>query len=313
MPALSASPAEPRVSSRRVAEVRQAGATAIGGVLIAESVGHQVPRSGFTGRVHSVFARSCNLVWGDLLLTLSTTPTDGPTVIRLAAGVPMDLRSLFHAGERVTGGRSALRTPRAEIGWLHARTWRPDAPRPSLPRAAIVANLQHAERGLAQYRSARPNALDGAAAAVIAALRRACAAVDITAAPALVTRLIGWGEGLTPAGDDFLIGLLAGLDALPTADAPRRECRAAVASTVMAQRQRTTPIAAHSLRLAAAGHHAAPLLDLRQALLADADLGRVDRTMRAALAIGATSGADTVSGLLAGLAAWVAPAGLDRR
>ena len=73
--------------------------------------------------------------------------------------------------------------------------------------------------------------------------------------------------------------------------------------------QRTTPIAAHYLRLAAAGHYTEPLIRLRTALLCEDDSDVVDAAVQSALAVGATSGADTVSGLLAGLLAWLpAPA-----
>lgn len=314
MHALSALPAEPRTSSRRVVAPRHRGATTVGPLLTAESIGHLVPRTGWAGRVHSVFARHCNLACRDLLLTLCRAPaTDGPTVIRLTEDAPADLRQWFVAGEPVSAGQDALRTPRAELRWRHARRWWPAAPRPSLPAAGIVANLRHAEQALARCRSTRHSVIDGPAAPVAAALQQACLALDSAAARPLISRLVGWGEGLTPAGDDFLVGLMAGLDAMPTAASTGRSLCAAVASTVRADTQRTSPIAAHCLRLAAAGHHTAPLLELRQALLADEDRGAVDDAMRTALSIGATSGADTVSGLLAGLAAWAVPAELDRR
>ncbi len=116
-------------------------------------------------------------------------------------------------------------------------------------------------------------------------------------------RLIGWGEGLTPAGDDFLVGLLAGLDAFVEGDERRGRMRGAIAATVTSCRRRTTPIAAHYLTLAAGGHYNEPLVDLRNALLAEDDRHVVDAALRRVLAIGASSGADTARGLLAGLTA----------
>ena len=68
---------------------------------------------------------------------------------------------------------------------------------------------------------------------------------------------------------------------------------------------RTTPIAAHYLRLAAGGHYTDPLIRLRRALLCETSADVVDAALRNALAVGATSGADTVSGLSAGLRAWL--------
>ena len=56
----------------------------------------------------------------------------------------------------------------------------------------------------------------------MSALRDACRALDRERAARRIERLVGWGEGLTPAGDDFLIGLLAGLDALVHGEPRRR-------------------------------------------------------------------------------------------
>ena len=68
---------------------------------------------------------------------------------------------------------------------------------------------------------------------------------------------------------------------------------------------RTTPIAAHYLRLAAGGHFTEPLVDARDGLLCELRPAWVDAALARALAVGATSGADTVRGLLAGLRVWL--------
>lgn len=272
-----------------------------------ESIGYLVPRTDFTGRVHSIFARACNLACDDdSLLTLAASDAgDGPATLRLARGAPIDLRDLFDVGEPVHCHEGCARTRRAELRLLQAGVWRPAEAGPPLPRSRIEANLRNATSLLAQRRGTQPSVIDGAGAPVAAALRDACRALDREQAARYVERLVGWGEGLTPAGDDFLVGLLAGLDALAYEDEGRRRFRSAVAGELTGRTQRTTPIAAHYLRLAAAGHYAAPLILLRNALLCEGDADLVDGALQSALAVGATSGADTVSGLLAGLFAWL--------
>jgi hypothetical protein len=124
--------------------------------------------------------------------------------------------------------------------------------------------------------------------------------------PELV-RLAGWGEGLTPAGDDFLVGIAAALQAPLPGRAARQHVLAALGPALRACSERTTPIAAHYLRLAGDGHFDAPLLALRDALLAWRDAAAVDAALERLLDIGASSGADMLGGLLAGLDAVLWP------
>ena len=273
--------------------------------LAVGTLGYLVPRGDFTGRVHSVFAQACNIAMADTLLTVCVPLTgNGPTTLRLADGTAGDLRDLFEAGERVFCRDGAARAGRALLRLAGATVWRPDEPCPLLAHAQIDARLRAARAGLAQRRRTCSSVIDGRAAPVMAALRDACRRLDIDAASRACERLIGWGEGLTPAGDDVLVGLLAGLDAFALGDARRLRFRAALASAVVAGLPRTTPIAAHYLRLAAGGHYSEPLVDLRNALACEPDWQAVDMCLQRALDVGATSGADTVSGLLAALSAW---------
>ena len=274
--------------------------------LAVESIGYLVPRTDLSGRVHSVFAQACNLACGDTLLTLCVADAgDGPATLRLARGAPNDLRELFDVGERIHCRQGRARTRRTELSLSNASVWRPAEPGRSLSSWRIEANLRNARLRLAQRWVTRASVIDGEAAPVAAALRDACRDLDDERAARHVDTLIGWGEGLTPAGDDFLLGLIAGLEALVHDDAGRRRFHGALAAMLTSRTQRTTPIAAHYLRLAAAGHYTAPLIVLRTALLCEDNKDVVDRTLQSALAVGATSGADTVSGLLAGLLAWL--------
>ena len=194
--------------------------------------------------------------------------------------------------------------------------WAPAAPEPGLqaarapglPIAHSARHLRRVELELASHRQRRASVIDGQAAAVVAALAEACRELEFEPARRQIDRLIGWGEGLTPAGDDFLVGLLAGLDASVEGDSRRPGFRAALAAAIVTALPRTTDIAAHCLRLACGGHYSQALLRLRQAVLDDAEGLSLDAALQRALAIGATSGADGVSGLLAGLRAWSMPA-----
>ena len=296
MHALSAPGANLRVPSRSRMTPPLRSEGAMRHALVAESIGNLVPRTDFTGRVHTVFARACNFTCDDMLLTLyAGRACDGPTTLRLVPGAPADLRDLFEIDEPVLFRRGRMWTERAEVDLMQASIWHPVRSRPRLRR-------------LARCHGARESVIVREAASLLTSLCDACAALDGEGAQRQVARLIGLGEGLTPAGDDFLLGLLAGLDAQLCSDAARQQFRDVLASEYTAHAHRTTPISAHFLRLAAGGHYTAPVIDLRDALLGEECSNLVDRALAAALSVGATSGADTVSGLLAGLTAWMTPA-----
>ena len=274
--------------------------------LTVESIGYLVPTSDFTGRVHSVFEHACNIACNGTLLTLCMSSAgDGPTTLRLAHGSARDLRDLFNVGEVVRCRGSRLQTRRVEIEWTHASVWRPLPWGHLLPPRRIDAHLRHAFGRLAQRRRTHASVIEGEGASVVSALRDACRALDSEQAVRHAARLVGWGEGLTPAGDDFLLGLVAGLDALVGDNEHRHTFHRMLTAALNALTPRTTAIAAHCLHLAAGGHYTEPLHRLRHALLCEDDIGTVDAALCAALAVGATSGADTVSGLLAGLSTWL--------
>src|SRR5262249_28807525 len=103
-------------------------------------------------------------------------------------------------------------------------------------------------------------------------------------------KLIGLGEGLTPAGDDCLVGALAVL---------HRHDRSwlifqteVLASLVRLAQHRTTAIAAEFVRHAVDGHYAETVIDV---------LTASDAARRSAVATlcrtGATSGADILCGM----------------
>jgi Protein of unknown function (DUF2877) len=298
-PAVSQSSLGYRIPTRgRAAPLRVA--------LAVESIGYLVPRTGFSGRIHSVFAQACNITHGRSLLTLCTSgAADGPTTLRLARGAAPDLRGLFDVGEAVRCCPRGVQTDRTELRWMHANVWRGAPLARLLPRRRIDAHLRNAHLSLAQHRRTHTSVIDGEGAGVASSLRDACRALDRGQALQHVARLVGWGEGLTPAGDDFLVGLIAGLDALMHGDERRRGFHGTLAAALSAHALHTTPIAAHYLRLAASGHYTEPLIRLRHAWLCDDDGNAADAALRRALAVGATSGGDTVRGLLAGLQAWL--------
>ena len=276
-------------------------------LLTIATVGYLVERTTSAardGRVHSVFDNACNLAVDDTLLTIvAPHGDDAPTVLRLAPGKPVDFPRQFSVGERVGFDAASAHTPLMRLEWGRARVWQPAPPAALRPLAEIEARCALARTRLREARRQHPSVLDREGAPIVAAWTNACARSDAAIAASCVDRLIGWGEGLTPAGDDFLIGALAALDGMAIDDASRGRFRRVLAASIAARLARTTPVSAHLLRLAVAGHYGAMLLRLRDALLSDPQSDTLDASLSRALAVGASSGADTVTGLVCGISA----------
>jgi hypothetical protein len=274
--------------------------------LTVARVGYFAPATSFDGIVHSVFARACNIACEFGLLTIAAPGlTDGPMVWRLAAGAPLDFRHLFHPGERLRRRQAMAFTREVKLDLGSAATWRPS----SLPRTStgqLSANLQRATAALDLRRPVRSSVIEREGQASLRSLEDACRRLDVERATAEIHRLVGWGEGLTPAGDDALVGLLAALGALAPGDAERLPFLRSLSAVIVSGAPRTTDISAHYLRLAAHGHFNADVTDLRHAFLAADESGEGDsmrNALESALDVGATSGADMVAGMMAGFRA----------
>ena len=226
------------------------------------------------GRVHSVFERAVNIVWGDgRLLTLHGP---GP----LAAPFAVALERLPPRGSVAPGiligswafdwrdaERVALEMPDGPLGFAA------DAlPEPTCARALCT----------------------GAGLRVRGALERSIAAREAHAFADAACALIGLGEGLTPAGDDCVLGALAAIHRLAPGWLAAHEGQRGRLTD--AARRRTTDVARDFLLEALDGRFAEPVLAL---LTAPSD-DMAGSAARRLIAMGATSGADTLCGIRLG-------------
>jgi hypothetical protein len=273
---------------------------------VAKSVGYLVSGLPADGIVRSVHARACNISCGESLLTLlDSDAADGPTTLLLDSRGAIDLRACFRVGDAVLQREGRLRSPRVEVDLSRATEWRPDPMQAPAEPWQVLANLRVAAARLAARPRCRASVIHREGRAVCARLEQACRGCDFEAALPEATRLIGWGEGLTPAGDDFLVGLMAGLDALSGRSDARREFLSRLGVAIVLRLDRTTPLAAHYLRLAAQGHFGAGMHRLRNVLVSANEVAPLERFVDDTLAVGATSGADLLAGLLSGIFAWL--------
>lgn len=230
--------------------------------------------AGNTGRVHSVFERAVNLLWhdGHLLTLHGPGPLAAPFAVALdglpesgsvAPGMPIgDWSFDCRDAEPVS-----LEMPPGPLGFA------PDA----LPERAGAPALRLPAGVRARH-----------------ALACALAAGDARAFADAACRLIGFGEGLTPAGDDCVLGTLAAVHRLAPAwlTSHTDQCD----RLAEAARTGTTDLSREFLFEALDGRFAEPVLALLAA--PSGDLAR--DAGRRLLAMGATSGADTLGGIRLG-------------
>jgi hypothetical protein len=271
----------------------------------------------FAARVHSVFDHAVNLRADDdraLYALVSAQGDNAPATLVL--DVP-DFRGLgLHPGAPVTlrdGG--ILFAGRVEIGLRGARPW--EATLPVLEDADLPLEwlerfiARHGAAGGVEPRLRDTTAVERATARTLAdaraGLEAALRARDAAGVHAHTLRLIGLGAGLTPAGDDYVVGV-----AIACAVAGGRTrpdcCLDALRRAVDDSAERTTDVSHATLVHAVRGRVRESLVALVASIAAgDEDL--MARRAHRVLAIGATSGTDILSGLIAGLRSLRRPAG----
>jgi len=263
-------------------------------------------------RVLNSFDRACNLVNsnGEVLAVVTSQRGLTPFAVVVASGQPSPFRVVTEASEvQVQPGR--LRVGPYRIDTTAARLWDPTPDWPALRRlfagsarldelAALAAGQGPAGSMLELFEPA------GQAQALLPTVSRRArqGAVDLVTgmqsgaaetAMAGAGRLAGLGGGLTPAGDDFVLGvLLAAWAGLYGARAERQAGAIAEAAA-----PRTTTLSAAYLRAAARGECSAYWHALFAALLKP-DAAELRQALSALLAVGHTSGADALAGFLAG-------------
>ena len=287
-------------------------------VSISQPVMATLQRESFAGSVLSVFAEACNLVsdQGEMVALVSQRVGNGPLNIVLE-GYGFLSRGL-ETGLPVEGDGCGIQVGEAlVISLAKAEVWEPrlewdglDTDQPGLKAnlavlhdhliaqapaeslaCLLVADPAGGHSVESTYRKVARKAIEG----LLAALRGG----DRQGIVAGAVALAGLGPGLTPAGDDFLLGLMAGLRTWPQFLEERglsveETCQAIYGATD----GRTSLLSMALLQSAREGMFS----EAWHELLAALRQGKADEVRGAAdhvLDFGATSGADALSGFLA--------------
>lgn len=251
--------------------------------LRAQSIGSLVrPWRPATGEVHSAYPGAVNLALGGRLYALvPASAGDGPTTIRLREEDFAGLSGVS-AGAAVALRAASLAVARTRIDLRTAAVWVQGGP-PTAVAPGIAGRLD----GL------RARAVDRGGAGWIEGLTQRALIGRADA----VRALVGRGIGLTPSGDDALVGALAGCAALAGSNAGAGRVGERLGAHVLGRLERTNDLSAAFLRAAAEGHFQRRLWE---AVVALVTAGGTDATA-ALLSTGATSGADGALGIAAAI------------
>jgi len=288
-----------------------------GKVLFADRVGARVPPRALA-QVHSVFLRACNIETdsGELLTLLAPgcgnlphgircTPPTGPFFSRLRQGQAAILED---ATLRVLAAGFAVDLSRAAIwnGTIAAALpgLRGAEPRRALGELRETLRENAPDQGIAPVffssrspRSTLERALFARVAQSLPILARATDTGDACAVVSPLSVLVGLGAGLTPAGDDFIVGYLAALWSRSHRERGIAALLRALALPVGQLSLHTNAISRQMLLDALQGHYAEHLTEVVRCVCAGSDVAGA--AMRA-LRVGHSSGADVLCGLLFG-------------
>ncbi len=276
------------------------------------------------GVIQGIFQRVMNIALDDTVLSvLSDELPSMPNGVRVPSGLMDEILRSLHTGMNVLIGDGELLIPGADLS-LTLPPFPPWEPRPAVEgrcwrrmtvgqHGHLLARYladQHQQNGLGSLagplllkQSVPKTPLQRLALPKLRLLARASWQLDRAGIEAAAYGLAGLGPGLTPAGDDALAGFAAVMALLSpylSADAvPRKH----IAETLMTvARSRTTKLSVVLLAHASRGEVSEQLGQMLLAL--SLPIEQSEQVLQAALhllAFGATSGSDTLLGVLLGL------------
>lgn len=275
--------------------------------LVALRIGTGVPTRPFTGVVRSVFTDAAILTVGDSLVTLVTASAGG-----LPGAVTVDVpRGFDFAGFIAVGAAAASRAgilrfagSPASIDLRGASHWRSCLRDISLDFGSPATDSAWRSVAAALRADGRSDAITRLARGDILLLSAATRRFNAKFAQQAAARLVGLGAGATPAGDDLLVGYLAGLWSSTAGVQARAESAANLAAALLDLTRQTNDVSGVYLAAAAAAETSERLAAVVRSIAGGSAPSALAEAAAAAIAVGHSSGAAGVLGLLLGLAAW---------
>lgn len=286
----------------------------------ALSIGEAVPREDFDAVIHSVFDSAVNirLEEEDRLLTLLISEDyELPQGIRILTETS-SLRSLrpgLHAA--ATGGILRFDSSSLEVDLRRAPIWKCRIPEIHLDMGRLPAqqawstawDLLNEEQRIRSadlvaddlFQTGTDSSLSQRISRSVMSLVTSTDDFDVHGALRAAGQMIGLGPGVTPTGDDILIGFLAGLWSMAGQEQGRLGFIRSFGRELVQFTRQTGEISRTYMLHAAQGQFSSGLSHLAEAIATGNDM---EETAQAAMRVGHSSGMDAVTGLLIGLCVW---------
>ncbi|HBU8428158.1 TPA: DUF2877 domain-containing protein [Klebsiella pneumoniae] len=259
--------------------------------------------------VHSCFANTMNLLLSDgelLILASEHTGLNHPDTIIVSVPANWDWRCTGRAG--ITFGDGIFSNPVWQMDIRHVKRWQQTDLYPLIMteterKYTFLAEQLKVYSQRYPIKSAIMLLPDNMAKQVNRPLREVNIAIEDNEQQIsqLVDGLIGFGFGLTPDGDDYLLGYLAAISFLPQDIISRH--RRALTRIIISRLDRTNDISQHYLKRATEGHFSEAICQLLTHLSAPFSPSPLAAAATAVMRFGASSGVDCLAGLLHGIRA----------
>ncbi|MCI0551337.1 MAG: DUF2877 domain-containing protein [Anaerolineae bacterium] len=286
----------------------------------AVSIGSAVPQDDFDAVIQSVFDSSVNLRLAHenrLITVLISDQYELPQGIRLdVKNAPLQSLTVgLHAACR--GGILRFDSSPLSINLRGASIWEAQLPiiditKPIIKQAwSITWQALNRQQRLKQtdliaddlFQSDKGSLLTRKLSQSVLDLLPATKRFDIEASVEAARKMIGLGPGVTPAGDDILIGYLAGLWSTAGEDKEKSAFIESFGKALLQLADQTNEISRTYLYHAIHGQFSGSLINLVNAIVSG-EKEQLLSTAKDALRVGHSSGMDSVTGLLISLAVW---------
>ncbi len=193
---------------------------------------HLVPQGDFMGTVHSVFSSSFNIVVEDFLVTVHDAHmSHTPTSIRVQSTSSVPWSDRVSVGQTVAVHGGLLRVGSISLNLSELPIWKPASDCEHSPSGILM--LRDLERICRDHKAGGVD-LSVELQAAVARLQASLNSLntDFVELGDAVEALIGLGPGLTPSGDDVLVGVLAGMNAGGPASTYSNRAARTIADTI---------------------------------------------------------------------------------